>query len=213
MKIVPKADLEKDGKIYKKIAAIIERGGMVAFPGKTAYRLGVDAHSVDAVRLLQQAKRRATNRPALVFVQDEQMLDGLVGAISPTAKKLMDAFWPGPLTIRLKPGDGLDRVVRKTLTKATGKLGVRIPVSPVASRILRAFGRPMLVSSANRSRKTGAQSLAQVKQNFGNLVDLLIDGGDLPAGKPSTIVDVSAKGWKVIREGSIPSASLTEALG
>jgi L-threonylcarbamoyladenylate synthase len=213
MKIIKLDELEKNPGRYSEVAAVLQDDGIVIFPGESNYRLGVNVLSHQAVSKLQQGKRRVQNKPALVLIHDKTQLEGLVGDIPEVARQLMATFWPGLLTIRFEPGPALPAKVRKALTKATGRIGVRIPVTEVCAGVTRSFAAPMLVSSANRSKKAGAQSLAQVRKNFGNVADLLIDAGDLPQGKASTVVDVSAAGWKMIREGALTAAEISERIG
>jgi L-threonylcarbamoyladenylate synthase len=213
MKIIKLDELEKDPGRYGEVAEVLKEDGIVIIPGESNYRLGVNALSPQAVSRLQQAKRRVQNKPALVFIHDKAELKGLVGEIPDVARQLMATFWPGPLTIRFEPGQALPAKVRKALTKATGRIGVRIPGEEICAEVARSFGAPMLVSSANRSKKAGAQSLAQVRKNFGNVADLLIDAGDLPKGNASTVVDVSANGWTMIREGALTTAEISEKIG
>lgn len=213
MKIIKLDELEKDPGRYSEVTEVLQNDGIVIFPGESYYRLGVNVLSPKAVSRLQQGKRRVQNKPALVLIHDKADLEGLVGEIPDVARQLMATFWPGPLTIRFEPGKALPAKVRKVLTKATGRIGVRIPVAEVCANVARSFGAPLLVSSANRSKKSGAQSLAQVRKNFGNVADLLIDAGDLPVGTTSTVVDVSASGWKMIREGALTSAEISEKIG
>ncbi|MFH2009776.1 MAG: L-threonylcarbamoyladenylate synthase [bacterium] len=213
MKIIKVSELEQNPSLYAEIAEVIASQGLVIIPGLTTYRMAVDVLSAQAVSKLQQGKRQVQNKPALVFVSHKKRLDGLVADVPDVARQLIANFWPGHLTIRFDPGDRLPAKVRKSLTKATGKIGVRVPSADVCAATVAAFDGPILVSSANRSKKGGAQSLAQVRKNFGNVADVIIDAGDLPAGSPSTIVDVSDKGWTMVREGSITAATIAEKIG
>ena len=213
MQVFSPEDLRNQPNLYKKIADTIGGDGLVAFPGKNGYRLGANALSHKAVSRLQQAKRRATNRPALVFIKQKEDLHYLVDHVSELAGKIMDCLWPGPVTIRLKPSTELPSKVRKALTKATGLIGVRIPVAEVSSQIVQTLGTPMLVSSANRSRKHGAQSVAQVRKNFGTALDILVDGGDISPGKPSTIVDATDSTWSLVREGEVSTEEIARLVG
>ena len=204
MKSIHVDELKNNPKLYAEVADVLREDGMVIFPGLTTYRLGVSALSASAIAKLQQAKRRAQNKPSLVFISKKSQLAGLIAEEpSDIAKQFMANFWPGPLTLRFSPSEELPSKVRKALSKATGKVGVRIPAVEVCKGIIDSFGEPMLVSSANRSKKSGAQSLAQVRKNFGNLADLIIDAGDLPPGASSTVVDIAGNAWKMIREGAI----------
>lgn len=213
MKILKIDDLKQNPGLYQEVAQVLAEDGMVIFPGIASYRLAVSALSEPAIAKLQQAKRRVQNKPALVFVKDKEQLSLLVDDVPEVAKQLMATFWPGHLTIRFTPSEELPSKVRKALSKATGKIGLRIPISETARAIMKAFGQPLLISSANRSKKSGAQSLAQVRKNFGNAADLILDAGDLAEGSSSTIVDVSEKGWSLVREGSISAAEITEKIG
>lgn len=213
MKILKCCDLRKNPELYGEVAAVLEEGGMVIFPGHSSYRLAVSALSEEAVAKLQQAKRRVQNTPALVFLKDRKQITEFVDDLPEVAQQLMATFWPGHLTIRFEPSEKVPSKIRKALAKATGKIGFRIPTTEAGREVVKAFGRPMLISSANRSKKSGAQSIAQVRKNFGNLADLLLDDGDLAAGSASTIVDVSAEGWSMVREGSIKASEITDKIG
>lgn len=213
MQVFSLEDLRNQSHLYEKIADTIANDGLVAFPGINGYRLGADALSPKAVAALQQAKRRATNRPALVFINKREDLSSLVDRIPDFALKIMDAFWPGPVTIRLKPGGEIPSKIKKALAKATGLIGFRIPVAEVSAGIIKALGGPMLVSSANRSRKHGSQSISQVRKNFGTFLDVLIDAGDILQGKPSTIIDATNSSWTMVREGAISGEEITKKIG
>jgi L-threonylcarbamoyladenylate synthase len=210
MKSIKIDDLKSSPNLYRDIAGVFAEDGLVIFPGLTSYRLGVSALSSAAIAKLQQAKRRAQNKPSLVFINDPSQLERIVAHVPDVARQLMANFWPGPLTLRFAPSADLPSKVRKALSKATGKIGIRIPITDVCKGVIDAFGEPLLVSSANRSKKGGAQSLAQVRKNFANLADVFIDAGDLPPGKPSTVVDIDGDRWKLIREGAISEAEIQE---
>jgi L-threonylcarbamoyladenylate synthase len=213
MKVIHLKDLDENPGRYAELAEVLTGGGIVAIPGRSTYRLCVNVMSSEAVAKLSQSKRRVQNAPALVFISKRQMLERIVDHVPDVADRLMAAFWPGPLTIRFAPGDGLPTKVVKTIAKATGRIGVRIPMGSASIALLRAFGGPILVSSANRAAKSGAHSVAQVRKNFGNVADVLVDAGDLKDDSPSTIVDVSDAGWSMVREASIKVADIEARLG
>lgn len=206
MKIIPFADaVPRAGEIAKALAT----GALTSFPLGGAYRLAADLGAADAVNRLFQLKRRARSHPALVLVPSlaaaKDVVDGTAWA---TTKKLADCHWPGPLTLVLPPGDALPSVVRKALTKATGKVGVRVPEEPLAAAIVAAFGRPVLLSSANLEHKPGAASAAAVRQRFAHSVEIWVDAGDVPPAPPSTLIEVTAEGWTMVREGAVSRADL-----
>ncbi len=213
MKIIKLSELEKNPGRYGEVAEVLASDGLVVFPGESSYRLGANVLSPKAVARLQQGKRMVQKRPALVFIHREDALHGLVKDVPDVARRLMAAFWPGPLTIRFEPGDNLPGKVRKALSRANGRIGVRVPDTQVCAHVVSSFGGPLLVSSANRSERAGAQSLALVRKTFGNVADLIIDAGDLPPGDSSTVVDVSDKGWKIVREGGLSADQIASRTG
>ncbi|MDY0061070.1 MAG: L-threonylcarbamoyladenylate synthase [Myxococcota bacterium] len=213
MRILTSRSLEQDPSQYAEIAQVLSEEGLICFPSQRQYVVGAALLSEAAVLRLVQSKRRASRAPALVLIPDRRGLNGLVGAFPPAARTLMEHFWPGPLTLLFPPGDKLpERVVRTLLDKKRPKLGVRICTGTFAPRILEVFGGPLLISSANISQKVGASSIAQIRKNFAHTVDLLVDAGDLPAGRPSTIVDFVDDEVKVQREGAIAAAEIHRVL-
>jgi len=199
-------ELEDTPALYDEIAEVLKDGGLVCFPSGRQYGIAAALLSEEAVIKLVQAKRRSKRAPSLVLIPDRGALGEVTDAVPESAANLMDHFWPGPLTILLKPSGDLPRKVRKTVAAKKGdRLGVRISDSPVASRIVAAFGGPLLITSANLSKKVGSLSVAQIRKNFSRSVDLIVDAGDLPADPPSTIVDPESADTPIRREGSIPA--------
>jgi L-threonylcarbamoyladenylate synthase len=186
-----------------ELVKILENEGVICFPAESNYRLGASALSVKAVNSLVAAKRRSAHAPALVFVSKPEMLEEIAEDVSTVGKALARTFWPGPLTLLVTPGEVFPSKIRKTLTKATGLIGVRIPGHPVARGIVERFGRPVLVSSANLAKKTGATSPAQVRKNFGRHVEAMVDLGDLPPSPPSTLVDIAGDRIEIRRQGAV----------
>lgn len=213
MKTIQRRELESDPSLYKEVVQVLEKGGLVCHPGPAGYKLVADLGSPEAITALIQAKRRVGNAPSLVFVPDASWVDKVAENVTRDARKLMHAFWPGPVTLLFKASEDLHPKVRKPLTKAKGWLGVRVPDDPVCLAVVRAFGRPLLVSSANLASKHGEHSLAQVKKNFGNTVGLLIEAGDLTPGASSTLVDVTTDTPAVVRAGAVSEARIREVLG
>ena len=194
------------------IAQVLKEGGLVCFPMRGAYRIAADARSADAVTRLIQSKRRAKNHPTLILVADLASAGSVVhGTAWPTPRRLAKHLWPGPLTLVLPPSDALPAKVRSVLTRATGKLGVRMPDEPLASVICHNFGGPLILSSANLEQKPGASSAAAVRQRFSRAVDIWVDAGDIPAAPPSTIVEVTESSWKILRDGAVPRADIERA--
>lgn len=192
----------------REISAVLDEGGLVCLPCGGSYRIVADLMDEDAVTKLLQAKRRTGKAPSLVFVADEAMLATAVAAVPEPVQQLAARFWPGPLTVLLEPGPELPRKVVKQLATRDGRMGVRIPQDPLARAVVRALGRPVLVSSANREKKQGAGSPAQVRKNFVHHVDLFVDAGDLPPRDGSTVVSVDGDRLEVVRKGVIDAAAV-----
>jgi L-threonylcarbamoyladenylate synthase len=212
MKKIVFAEIDSNPQLIQQISEVLADGGLVCLPAASGYKLVADLASPGAITAMLQAKRRVKNAPALVFVPDDGWVDKVAAAVTDDARTLMRRFWPGPVTLLFKASDDLHPKVRKPLTKAKGWLGVRVPDDDLARAVLQAFGRPVLVSSANLARKHGARSVAQVKKNFGRTVDLLVDAGDVPESTNSTLVDVSNGTVAVIRAGSVTEQHIREAL-
>jgi L-threonylcarbamoyladenylate synthase len=212
MRTIPLSDVQSDPTLYKEAAKILENGGLVCFPAQSGYKLGVDLGSPKAITAMIQAKRRVKNAPALVFVPEPVWVEQVAAHVSQGARALMGALWPGQVTLLFKANEEIHPKVRKPLTKAKGWLGVRVPCDDVPLAVVREFGKPILVSSANLSRKHGAQSAAQVRKNFGRTVDLMIDAGDLTDGPKSTLINVTADIPTVIRAGAVSEEDVHRAL-
>lgn len=196
-----------DGNVHTDIineaAEVLQQGGLVCIPVNGSYRIVADLWNPSAVLNLLQSKRRVKKKPSLVFISDKSQLSKTTDQIDPLNFKLMNAFWPGPLTLLLDPHPDLPRKISKELSKANGSLGIRIPVNPLARRIVTAFGGPLLVSSANRNAKIGDSSTDQIRRNFSQNVSLFLDAGDFNQSLKSTCVEVVNGQVKVIREGLI----------
>lgn len=209
MKVIPVAEAAPRAS---EIAKVVADGGLACFPVGGSYRIVADARSEAAITRLMQSKRRAKNHPALVLVADLAAARGMVKGTSwKVTQRLASKLWPGPLTLALPPSDELPAKVRKLLTRATGTIGVRIPDDPLALQVLRSFGGPLLLSSANLEQKPGASSAAAIRQRFVHAVDLWVDAGDTVPGTPSTIVEVTETSWKLVREGAVSRARVETA--
>jgi L-threonylcarbamoyladenylate synthase len=203
MKLLTATGTSLDTSTYATLIEVLENNGIICFPAENNYRLGASALSHDAVSALIAAKRRSSHAPSLVFVSGLAMLKQIAEPLPMLGQELADQFWPGPLTLLVKPSEYFPAKVRKAISKATGMIGVRIPGHPIARGIVEAFGKPILVSSANLAKKKGASSPAQVRKNFGRQVEAMIDLGDLPSGSPSTLVDLSGESIQIKRQGAI----------
>lgn len=212
MKQLTAADLAAAPARVEEIAAALRSGGVVCLPLGGAYRLCASLGDEAAVLKLLQSKRRSGHRPALVLVTGVKMLEQLTGRCAPAARRLIDRFWPGPLTLLCDVTAELPPKVTRALTRATGKVGVRSPEDPVAAAVVAAYGGPILVSSANLANRPGAGSVAKVRSSFARQIDVLVDAGDLPPAPSSTLVELTAEGFTITREGAISEAEIAAAL-
>lgn len=212
MNIIKLSDAGAEQGFLKEAARVLQQGGLVCFPCHGKYRLAADLNDPGAVTHLLQSKRRVGKAPALVFVANDQMLNEVAAEVSAPARRLVDAFWPGALTILFKANPNLPRKVVKQLVRANGHLGVRVPDDPIGRGIVEAFGGPVLVSSANRENKAGASSPAQVRKNFVHRVDLFVEAGDLTGEQRSTVVEIDGSNVRVTRQGAITEEQINVVL-
>jgi L-threonylcarbamoyladenylate synthase len=205
--------VDSEPSVIADIVKALREGGLVCFPDGGSYRLVADLLSETAVNRLIQSKRRTANHPALVLVPSLAAAKAVVkGTEWRTTKRLAEKFWPAALTLILEPSNDLPNKIKKTLTKATGKLGVRMPSDKLSSAIMAQFAAPLLMSSANLEDKSGATSAAAIRQRFVGKIDLWVDGGDTKSGPPSTLVEVSELAWTMIRAGAVSEDAINKAM-
>ena len=212
MKSIPLAEFQTNPMATEEIKETLESGGLVCFPSSSGYKIAADLFSPAAITAILQAKRRVKNAPALVFMPDDSWVPKVAAHVSEAAEKLIKAFWPGSVTLLVEAHEDIHPKIRKQLTKAKGWLGIRVPGDTTSLAVTRAFGRPILVSSANLAKKHGEQSLAQVKKNFGRTAALVIDDGDLALGPKSTLVDVSNGSVQVVRIGAVSEDEIAQSI-
>lgn len=192
----------------EKAARIIRTGGLVIFPTSTLYGMGVDAFNEKALERVFQIKGRGKKKPLLILVENIQAIDALVEDIPPAARILMQAFWPGRLTLIFRAKSHLPEI----LTAGTGKIGIRVPRNPIAHALVQKSGTPITGTSANLSENPAASSIEMLAENIFREADLILDSGPLPGGIGSTVLDVTVTPPRLIREGSLSSAEIFEAL-
>ena len=192
-----------------KAVAILRRGGLVAFPTETVYGLGADADNPDAIAKLYAAKGRPAGHPVIVHLADVSQLGRWARDVPPAASLLAAKFWPGPLTLILRRGPGVNDAV----TGGQDTVGLRIPSHPVAHALLAKFGGGVAAPSANRFGRVSATTAQHVKQEFGDAIDLVLEGGPSEIGIESTIVAVTGKRPVLLRPGHISAHEIEQALG
>ena len=189
-------------------ASAVRAGRLVVVPTDTVYGIGADAFSSSAVRSLLQAKNRGPDMPVGVLVGSWSTIDGLVLSVPQPARLLIEAFWPGDLSIVLPHAPSL----AWDLGRSNGTVMLRMPLHPVAIELLREVG-PMAVSSANRSGHPPAATVDQARDQLGESVAVYLDGGPSGDPVPSTIVDLTGDEPVVLREGAVSVAEVAEVVG
>lgn len=193
-----------------RAASVAHAGGVIAFPTETFYGLGVMPFDLAAVHRLFALKGRSpASSPILVLIRHRKELESLVSEISPSAELLMDACWPGPLTIVFRASSR----VPPLLTAGTGTIGIRLSAAAPLQRLLNAVGGPLTGTSANRSGGMPAITAEDVQACLGVEVDLILNGGRTPGGLPSTVVDTTVTPVRLIREGVFPRSAVLSVLG
>ncbi len=198
-----------DPAAIAEAAAILRRGGLVAFATETVYGLGADATDPAAVARIFEAKGRPATNPLIVHVADETAARASVAAWPPRAATLARRFWPGPLTLVLPRSPLIPDVV----TAGQDTVGVRVPRPEVARALIRAAGRPIAAPSANRSTGISPTEARHVLKDLDGRVDLILDAGPTAVGLESTVLDLSGDLPRVLRPGTVTSEQLAEALG
>ncbi|MDD5438652.1 MAG: L-threonylcarbamoyladenylate synthase [Candidatus Omnitrophica bacterium] len=184
----------------KTAADILLQGGLVAFPTETVYGLGACYDNRDAVRRLSAVKNRPENKPFTVHIAAIGMVQKIGGVISPVALRLADAFWPGPLTLIMAGRE------------QGSTIGFRFPDNEIAKALIEMTG-PLVVPSANRSGNPSPKNAADVLRDLDGVIDLVLDGGPAALGLESTVIDVSAGAWRLVRQGAVPVTCIRETTG
>jgi len=185
---------------------VLKYGGVIAFPTDTFYGLGADPFNKAAVDKIYNIKGRDSKKPLLLLIDSITKLDDLTEEISEAATKLIESFWPGPLTMLFKPKP----TIPKNIT--TDLIGIRQPGNPITRKILAKLNFPLTAPSANISGKPPAASAEQARSNLGNKVDLILDAGICIGGEPSTLVDTTKTPVRLIRAGAINFKNIQESL-
>lgn len=192
-----------DKKLYEA-SQIIKNGGIVVFPTETVYGIGTNGLNENAIKKLYQVKRRPFNKPISLLVSNIDMVKSLVEDISEIEYKLMEEFFPGPLTIILKKKN----IVSNVLTANTDTIGIRMPEGGIARKLVEYANVPIATPSANITGEPAGVNLQEIIHSFGSNVDCYIDGGKCKIGKASTIIQVIDGKPIILREGSITKEHL-----
>src|SRR6478672_10822072 len=184
-------------------------GELVAFPTETVYGLGANAQNPAAVRKIFEAKGRPTNHPVIVHLDSPRFLHRWVREVPETATKLAERFWPGPLTMVMSRAPNVHDVV----TGGQDTVAIRVPSHPMAQQLLTAFGGGIAAPSANRYGKLSPTRAEHVRDELGDAVRVILDGGESQIGLESTIVSFDGEQVRLLRPGFITYSQLKEVVG
>jgi L-threonylcarbamoyladenylate synthase len=191
----------------REAAEVLRRGGLVAYPTETFYGLGALARDGAAVARLARVKGRPDGKPLPLLAADRAQVDE-VAEVGAAAGRLAAAFWPGPLTLVLPARAGLAPAIEA----GTGTVGIRVPGSEVARLLARLAGGAVVSTSANLSGAPPPAAPAELDPALAARLDLVLDGGRAPGGRPSTVVAVDGEGVRLVRDGAVPLGDVLAAL-
>ena len=197
-----------DGEL-KEACEILKRNGLVAFPTETVYGLGGDGMHKEASAKIYAAKGRPSDNPLIIHIADRKSLDEIASEVSKKAEKLMDAFWPGPMTLIFRKKEN----VPMSTTGGLETVAVRMPSHPVARELIRQSGVYIAAPSANTSGRPSPTKAEHVIEDLSGKIDMIIDGGSVGIGLESTIVDMSEDIPVILRPGYITKEMLENVVG
>ena len=189
-------------------AEILRDGGLVAVPTETVYGLAGNGLDPNAVEKIYEVKGRPSIKPLSLMVHDESAMDALCLDVPEAARHLAGRFWPGPLTIVLKAGQSIPPIVRA----GGSTVGLRCPDHPLTLELLRSCGLPLAAPSANPSGAESPKTAQKVLEYFDGQIDAVIDGGPCGLGTESTILDMSAGPFRILRQGALAAEKIEDAL-
>src|SRR5574338_893521 len=198
-----------DPTLIARAVALLRAGELVALPTETVYGLGADALNQAAAAKIFEAKGRPADHPLIVHLPDAEALPHWAASIPREAIALARAFWPGPLTLILKRSDEVPDII----TGGQDTVGLRVPNHPVALQLLRAFGSGIAAPSANRFGRISPTTAEHVREELGDSVALVLDGGPCQVGIESTILDLSRGAPEILRPGAISPEAIAAVIG
>lgn len=205
--------VDKNGnsqKSYAQAVDILNHGEVVAFPTETVYGLGAVATDDKAVKKIFAAKGRPSDNPLIVHIGSVEELTHYIEEVPEVAKRCMEAFWPGPLTIVMK---AKPNVLAPSVTAGLQTVGMRMPDHPVALELLRTLKKPLAAPSANRSGKPSPTKAMHVAEDLGGIIPCIIDGGTTGIGLESTVLDVTLDQPVILRPGGVTKEMLEAVIG
>jgi len=201
---------QSDERTLAQAAQILKAGGLVAFPTETVYGLGADALNVEAVRSIFAAKGRPGDNPLIVHVSSIDEIDRLIdGEMSETAKKLAEAYWPGPLTMIMKKS----ALIPDAVSAGLSTVGIRMPAHDTARELIRLSGCPIAAPSANRSGRPSPTTAGHVFDDMDGRIPMILDGGASAVGLESTVLDVTGEIPRILRPGGVTPEMVAQVTG
>ena len=194
--------------LFDRVVALFNRGGVIGYPTETVYGLGGDATNENVIHRIFQLKGRDSKKPLLCLVHSKEDLFPIIEQVSQKAERLMDTFWPGPLTLIFS----ISKKLPKSLQSECGKIGIRISNDPICQMLTQKFKNPIVSTSANRTGQEPARTANQVINTFGKSLDLVLDGGKRDSLNPSTVLDVTEDPPRVIRKGAVSLKKIQKLL-
>lgn len=205
-----KVDTENPEKsVLTEAAEILKNGGLVAFPTETVYGLGANGLDEKACKRIYEAKGRPSDNPLILTIGDLDGLYKIVGKVTENAKKIIDAFWPGPITLVLPKAD----CVPETVTGGLDTVAVRYPSNKIARELIKIAGIPVAAPSANSSGKPSPTRASHVEFDLNGKIEMIIDGGAADWGLESTILDVSEDKPVLLRPGAVTQGMIEDVVG
>lgn len=198
-----------DMRVIGEAGHVLKNGGLVAFPTETVYGLGGDALDPASSEKIYAAKGRPSDNPLIVHIADRKSLGQIAEHVTEKAERLMDAFWPGPLTLIFQKTS----LVPDKTTGGLGTVAVRMPSDAIAAALIRAAGGFVAAPSANVSGRPSTTTAAHVAEDLDGRIEMILDGGQAVIGLESTIVDVSVEPPVILRPGAVTKAMLEREIG
>ena len=192
----------------KKPAQIIKNGGIVIFPTETVYGIGTNGLDENAIKKLYEVKQRPINKPISLLVNNIEMVEKIAKNITEVEYKLMERFFPGPLTIILEKRD----IIPDILTSNTNTIGIRMPSGEIAKKLIEFAGVPIATSSSNISGKPSGTNITDIKKDFKGKVDCFIDNGESELGIPSTVIRIIDDIPHILRQGAISEEEIRKVI-
>ena len=209
MSEIIKIDAEHpDDDLIRKVARVLKKDGVIGYPTETVYGIGSNVFSSAAVKRIYSLKHRDHGKALIIIAADIIQIGDLVEDIPEAAERLMENFWPGPLTLVFRAAKEL----KGEAFHPSRTIAIRIPDCPICHALLKSTGFPLISTSANHSGEPPATNAEQVNALFGDQLDLIIDGSESSSATPSTVVDVTRLPVRLLREGAISKLEIDTVL-